>query len=69
MVPLGAATLQKGHFIEEQIAFHAREIFKKGFLGFSDIAPLKPLVYLLQCLDNAQTYKIPGSFNLEGGKI
>ena len=38
-------------------------------MGFSDIEPLKPLVILLQCSNNAQFYKIAGHFNLDGGKL
>ena len=38
------------------------------FLGFLDIAPRKPFVILLHCSDNAQTYRIAGHVNLEGGR-
>ena len=45
------------------------KIFKNGFLGFRDTEPQKPMVILLQCSDNAHTYKIAGHFNLDGGKL
>ena len=47
----------------------APRCLKKGFLEFSDTEPLKTLVILRQCSDNAQTYKIGGHFNLDGEKL
>ena len=38
---------KKSNFIEEQIAFHSKTFSKNGFLEFSDVAPLKPLLFLL----------------------
>ena len=64
----GVETFKKGNFIVAQIAFHAK-ILQKGFSGFSDIEPLKPLVILLQCSNNTQFHKIAGHLNLDGGKL
>ena len=39
-----------------------------GFFGFSYITALNRFAILLQCSDDAQTYKIVAHFNLKGGK-
>ena len=65
----GVETFKKRQLYSCANCVSRQNFTKKGFLGFSDIEPLKPLVILLQCSNNAQFYKIAGHFNLDGGKL
>ena len=65
----GVETFKKRQLYSCANCVSRQNFTKKGFLGFSDIEPVKPLVILLQCSDNAQIYKIAGHFNLDGGKL
>ena len=57
-----------GKFMRKKIGSGPKNVIGEVFLGFSHITVRKRFAILLCCSDDAQTYRIVASFNLDGGK-